>query len=339
MIETSGNIRIDLLGGTLDIRPISLILKNTVTLNAALALKSTVKIEDIKDESVLVDSSDYNQTTIFDSADFTVEKLSSDFFGRFKFIALILNHFHVHSRVKMTIASGSPPGAGLGGSSTLGVALYKALCLLTKRTFDAKRAVEVLNSIEAQILDSGPAGYQDYFPAIYGGILALKPTMDGTDVTQLHSKHFKNTLEKNLTLVYSGQTRLSGINNWEIYKKFFDKDRAVRRGLQEIADLSNEALHAAQESRFGDFIQLMKKEGGARKKLFPNIVTPAMEALYKDCQKQFPDLGLKICGAGGGGCFLLIGAEGGQETLKGRIEKAGMECLDISIEGPKKQSS
>ena len=42
-----------------------------------------------------------------------------------------------------------------------------------------EKVIEIVGNIEAKSLDCGPTGYQDYYPALYGGVLALIPKMDG----------------------------------------------------------------------------------------------------------------------------------------------------------------
>src|SRR5439155_3222259 len=126
------------------------------------------------------------------------------------------------------LESGSPPGAGLGGSSAMGVTCFSALSQFCGEKMDRIEAIQKVNSLEARILDCGPAGYQDYYPALFGGVLGLVAKPGKVLVEQLYSNELKNVLESHLTLVYSGETRLSGINNWEVYKAFFNKDQAVR---------------------------------------------------------------------------------------------------------------
>ena len=67
--------------------------------------------------------------------------------------------------------SDAPTGSGLGGSSAMGVTIYKALAEYTSVALDRDEAIKIVNGLEGKILDSGPAGYQDYHPALYGGIL------------------------------------------------------------------------------------------------------------------------------------------------------------------------
>ncbi|MCR9203452.1 MAG: hypothetical protein NXH75_02675, partial [Halobacteriovoraceae bacterium] len=221
-VETVGSVRVDLLGGTLDLNPINLILDNVVTLNLATSLKAKVIIEDSEKDGVEIESIDYGNKFYFSKKDFTPERLQGEHFGPMKFVCQILDHLELKNKVKLVLQSGSPAGAGLGGSSAMGVTLYSAIKKFKGESLDRLQAIKEVNSVEARILDAGPAGYQDYYPALFGGVLALSPSPAGIEVEQLYNEDLKNFLEEHLTLVYSGQTRMSGINNWEVYKKFFD---------------------------------------------------------------------------------------------------------------------
>ncbi|PJB52273.1 MAG: hypothetical protein CO099_13510 [Bdellovibrio sp. CG_4_9_14_3_um_filter_39_7] len=334
MTETSGSVRVDLLGGTLDLNPINLILPDVVTLNVATSLKARAVISKIEKPGVLIVSRDYQSETYYPCEDFVDSKLRGDHFKELSFVAQILHYFSAHSHLKVELESGSPAGAGLGGSSAMGVTLYSALCDYYKKDLDRSLAIKVVNSIEARILDSGPAGYQDYYPALYGGVLALKANEEKVIVEQCYSPELAQALESHLTLVYSGQARLSGINNWEVYKGFFDQNPKMRNGLSAIAELSSKAYSALKSGKFQELVELIAQEGAARKELFPGIVSSAMAELYATIKKEVPELGLKVCGAGGGGCFLLIHPPSKAEIVKKSVEHHQMKVLDFSVMPP-----
>jgi len=329
-----GSVRVDLLGGTLDLNPINLILPDVVTLNLATSLKAKVKVSAIDFDGVEIISRDYGSVHKFNSRDFTDENLRNNFFGNLSFIAQILNLFGVHKGVSLELESGSPPGAGLGGSSAMGVTCYSALSQYLKIDFDRVDAIHKVNALEARILDCGPAGYQDYYPAMFGGVLGLIAAPGRVMVEQLYCEELKVALESHLTLVYSGETRLSGINNWEVYKAFFNKDQAVRAGLTEIARLSRAALDAIHKGKFSELIKLIGLEGEERRKLFPGILTPSMQELHRELKSFNNHLGMKICGAGGGGCFLLTHKPADRELVDSLIEKYRMTKLEFNVEQP-----
>jgi D-glycero-alpha-D-manno-heptose-7-phosphate kinase len=333
-VEVSGSVRVDLLGGTLDLNPINLILPNVVTLNLATSLKAKVKISSIDYDGVEIISSDYNSTDRFASLDFTPEKLRSGHFRHLTFIAYLLDLFGVTSGVKLELASGSPAGAGLGGSSAMGVTCFSALAKYKNIPLDRLDAIRKVNAIESRILDSGPAGYQDYYPALFGGVLGLVPTPGNVEVHQLFTDELKSTLEAEVTLVYSGETRLSGINNWEVYKAFFNKDEVVRRGLATIAELSSTAFNDIKNKNYKTISSLIGKEGEERRKLFPGILTNSMNEMRLELAKDSHHFGMKVCGAGGGGCFLITHKKEDKKSVQDILKKYQMTELEFVIERP-----
>lgn len=334
MINEAGPVRIDLLGGTLDLAPINLILKDVYTLNLATSLKAEVSLEKTDFDGVEIISLDYDSQTKFSKSDFTEDNLRSDFFGPLRFVATILFHLNCYSNLKMTLKSGSPAGAGLGGSSSMGVTIYKAIARYKNESHTHEDMISEVKKIEAKDLECGPTGYQDYYPALYGGVLALKPTIKGVEVKQLFSPALKEFIENHVTLIFSGQTRLSGINNWEVYKAFFDGDKKTIDGLQEIADLSKKALQAIEKSDFDGFAEYIKEEGAQRTKLFPGIMTEEMTSFFKDASSINSNVGMKVCGAGGGGCFIVIHPPEVKKQLQSLISKFKMTELSFEVEPP-----
>jgi D-glycero-alpha-D-manno-heptose-7-phosphate kinase len=332
-VTVEGSVRVDLLGGTLDLVPINLVLPNVVTLNLATSLKAKVSVTAIDFDGVEIVSKDYQTTDKFKSSDFTTENLQKNYFGNLNFIALILNLFSLHKGVRLELESGSPPGAGLGGSSAMGVTCYSAIAKYLGKPVDRVEAIQKVNALEALIIDC-PAGYQDYYPALFGGVLGLIPKPGSVEVEQLYSEELKAALESNITLVYSGETRNSGINNWEVYKAFFNKDPAVRAGLEEIAKLSHRALLTIREKKFQELIPLIGAEGEERRKLFPKILTPNMLKLHGDLKEKSQHFGMKICGAGGGGCFLITHKKEDRDFVDQLLSKYQMKRLPFNVEKP-----
>ncbi len=127
---------------------------------------------------------------------------------------------------------------------------------------------------------------------------------------------------------------MSGINNWEVYKAFFDKNETVRKGLKEIADLTYEAYNAIKLKDYKIIPELIGKEGKVREKLFSGIVSPKMREVFDIIKKEVPQLGMKVCGAGGGGCFLLIHGPQDRELVAKVVHEQGMKVLEFVIDQP-----
>jgi len=334
-VTNTGSVRVDLVGGTLDIEPINLILKDVVTLNVATGLKAKVVLTKSEFEGIEIHSKDYQKSYKYKSEELTEDNvLYSQNFKEMTFILQILHLFKINSHLHLELSSGAPAGSGLGGSSAMGVTLYKALCEFTSRPYSRETAVARVKAIESRILNQGVAGYQDYFPALTGGVLAIRGKEGFVDVEQLFSLDLKNVLEKHLMLIFSGQSRASGINNWEVYKGFFDKNETVVQGLNKIAEISKSMYEALKSKNWDKMLRAIALEGEEREKLFPGITTDKIKNLISDLRGVGDIIGFKMCGAGGGGCFILIHDGLNVESIKNRVQQQQMEILPFHIESP-----
>jgi D-glycero-alpha-D-manno-heptose-7-phosphate kinase len=331
--RATGSVRVDLVGGTLDLEPINLILPDVVTMNVATSLKANVVLTQTNIEKVVIVSKDYNKSYSFNVTEFTRENLfHTDHFKEMSFVCQILYLFNIKSNISIELSSGAPAGSGLGGSSAMGVTLYKALCEFTNTKLDIDEAVLKVKGCESRVLNQGVPGYQDYFPALCGGILALWGEPGKIRREQLYSKELKYFLEQRVTLVFSGIQRDSGINNWDVYKGFFDKNDNIRSCLENIAKVSAFAYKALKEKDFESLLTNISLEGESREALAKGITPDEIKNLYKTIKSVCPELGIKMCGAGGGGCFILTSTHDNQNRVKEMVLASNMQVLDFFIE-------
>lgn len=334
-VTNQGSVRVDLVGGTLDIEPINLIIKNVVTLNVATGLKASVTLSKTEFDGIEIESKDYHKSYKYSSSELTEDRvLYSKDFQEMSFVLQILRLFKINSNLRLELSSGAPAGSGLGGSSAMGVTLYRALCNFTGHNYDRHTAVMRVKAVESRILNQGMAGYQDYFPALTGGVLAIKGIEGEIKVEQLYSDELKEVLESHLTLISSGQSRASGINNWEVYKGFFDKKPEVVEGLTRIADISNSMYEALKKKDWDKMLNYIALEGLEREKLFPGITTEKIRQFTSDLKKDGNVLGLKMCGAGGGGCFILVHKGLDPKVIETKVKEHGMLILPFKVEAP-----
>ena len=111
--EVEGSVRVDLLGGTLDLNPINVVLQNVVTLNLATSLTAKVLIEDTGDlETIEIDSKDYESKKSFKISELTSNNFHSSFFGPLSFVLEIISLFDLKNGLRVTISSDAPCRVG-----------------------------------------------------------------------------------------------------------------------------------------------------------------------------------------------------------------------------------
>ncbi len=335
LVTSEGSVRVDLVGGTLDLEPINLILPHVVTLNVATSLKAKVELELTDKDSIVIESLDYHKSYEFSSKELTDSNLYySNYFKEMSFVLQIIDLFGIRSGLHIKLSSGAPAGSGLGGSSAMGMTLFKALTELKNLRFDTHLAVLKVKGVEGRILNQGVPGYQDYYPAMVGGILALRGVPGEIRYEQLYTPELKSFLEKHITLVFSGISRDSGINNWEVYKGFFDGKEDIRHGLSTIADISHQTYLAIKHKEYNKILELIGKEGESRKNLAPAIVPQEVSQCYENLKEKNLVEGIKMCGAGGGGCFILTHQADQGEAVREAVQACNFQVLDFHIEQP-----
>ena len=295
-IKSSAPTRIDLAGGTLDIWPLHLFFDNPPTLNAAIDLYATVEIIPRKDKRIFLTSRDLCLSDNFPS----LEALPDD--HPLELVVRTLKFYAPQSGLEISTNCQAPKGSGIGGSSALNIALHGALNRLTGRRYRRAEMIEIAKNIETQVIKV-PAGCQDYFPAMYGGVRKVVPGLQGTKTEKFAISPAE--LTRHFVLCYTGKPRNSGINNWEVTKKVVDGNRAVIRNLKSIRDCAVEMEQALSRGQIKRLAPIFAREWKARKQLAPNISNHEMDQLIRSAIKKGALAG-KVCGAGGGGCIAFI---------------------------------
>jgi D-glycero-alpha-D-manno-heptose-7-phosphate kinase len=320
-IESSAPTRIDLAGGTVDIWPLYLFHDGAQTINAAISLRAHCSIAPRADGRIGVRSDDAG--TAFEEASW--EPLAEH--GEARLVALLLRHFGV-AGVDVRTRSDSPVGAGIAGSSALNIAICGALARLKGLTLGDEELLQIAQNVEAQTIRV-PTGVQDYRPALYGGVAAVELRVDG--VVRVGLSVLPGELEQRLVLAYTGATRNSGINNWEMTKRHIDGNREVQECFDRIRDAAV-GLRAALEARdWGAVASLIDGEWEARKRLAPGVTTPGIDGLIARARSAGA-LAAKVCGAGGGGCLFCVTTPERKAAVSAALAAGGARVLDFAIE-------
>src|SRR4029453_12587638 len=84
-------------------------------------------------------------------------------------------------------------------------------------------------------------------------------------------------LERRLVLAYTGATRNSGINNWEVTKRHIDGDSEVQRRFGRIRDIAGAMRAALERGAWREVGQQIGEEWENRKGLAPGVTTPEID--------------------------------------------------------------
>jgi D-glycero-alpha-D-manno-heptose-7-phosphate kinase len=201
-----------------------------------------------------------------------------------------------------------------------------------KKFIDVHHMVRVAHNLEAQILNT-PTGTQDYYPAVTGGLSLIDYNSD--QINQQVMDFSGTPLETHFLLVYTGKTHHSGLNNFEVLKSAVAKDQVVLKALNEIKIISTDLEQVLKNQSWSEIPDLFKREYSARVQLTPAFTSPEINFL-SELVLANGGLGVKICGAGGGGCVLVWVAPENRQKVIEACEKEKFQCLNSKPVHPEK---
>ena len=319
MIRSSAPTRIDLAGGTLDLWPLHLFFGNPPTLNAAIDLYATVEVTARRDKSIVIESRDLGLKTKFRNLAALPEK------HPLVLLIKLIRFYQPKTGLHLVANCQAPAGSGIGGSSALNIAVNGALNRFTKKGYNREQMIEIARNIETQVIDV-PAGTQDYYAAMYGGVQSIQPGMVKVEPRPLPVD--LKDLNRRFVLCYTGQPHHSGINNWSVYKKTIDGNAKVLKSLSRIAEVARQMEKILAQGRLSRFDHWFNEEWKARKALAPGISTASMDRMIRAARRKGA-LAAKVCGAGGGGCVAFFVKPGSKSYIEQEISKTGGHILNF----------
>jgi D-glycero-alpha-D-manno-heptose-7-phosphate kinase len=327
-VVAHASCRVDLAGSTLDLWPLYLFHPGAVTVNFAVNILTRCQIIPGNDSSIHFKSIDTGREDHFPSfEDFCSAKNVQHHLAAHLVRFFLPAGTRQNRGFTVETNSESPAGAGISGSSALMVAAVSALARYTGSKLDREEIRVIAQNVEAQLIKV-PTGCQDYYPALYGGVNAIHLDVDG-----IHRQSIAvaaEDIESRFVLVYTGAPRHSGINNWEVFKAHINGDKRVFRNFAQIGEIAR-AMHAALES--GDWpevARLLGEEWKLRRTNAPGITTPLIDKLISAAKRKGA-MAAKVCGAGGGGCFVLFVREGSHDAVAEAIRKNGGRVLPFRV--------
>jgi D-glycero-alpha-D-manno-heptose-7-phosphate kinase len=324
IIESSAPTRVDLAGGTIDIWPLYLFHPGATTINFALSLRAHCRIETRDDGRIVLESRD--RKVAFETELAAIEDLARE--ERLELISKLVHFFKPTTGFHLIATSEAPAGAGLGGSSALAIACIGALNQLVGNRYARHKFITLAANIESTVIRV-PAGFQDYFGAFYGAVSCISYRPDGIKREALNVDPAE--IENRIAICYTGEPRLSGINNWEVFKRHIDGDPELFEMFDGIRDSARRMREALVANDWDRAAASMRQAYPNRKRLAPNITTPHMDALVEKAMANGA-VGAKVCGAGGGGCMAFLCAEGRKADVERALAtEQGVEVMNWSV--------
>jgi D-glycero-alpha-D-manno-heptose-7-phosphate kinase len=325
-IESKAPTRVDLAGGTLDIWPLYLFHPGAVTVNAAITRYAYCVIDQHPqgDNHIQLISRDTKREESFDSLGALVKGKRY----RLPLLAEIVKFFQPLGGFTLTTDSEAPAGAGIGGSSAMAVAICAALDRFTGAGKSKVDWIHISRDAEAIVINV-PTGTQDHYPPAFGGAAAIELPPGGEHRVELRVN--LDELERRVLVCYTGKPRQHGINNWEVFKAHIGGKRAVQNSLERISEVAQEMRLAMEKPDWREAGRLMREEWSFRKRNLPTISTRTIDRVIDNVRRNGALAG-KVCGAGGGGCVVLLIEPDARERVEKAITEAGGAVLPTTID-------
>ena len=316
--------RVDLAGGTLDIWPLYLFHPGAQTINFAINCYARCRVSVRRDKVIEMISHDLRRRESFPSFQ-TLKKAKR---LRLPLLGRLVMAFEPTTGLTIETDSEAPAGSGLGGSSALNIAICGALGRLSGKRMPATKMIELACNVEAQVIGI-PTGEQDYYSAVYGGLQAIHLTPHGVQAEKLPVD--AHELSARFVLCYTGQSRASALNNWEVFKAHVDGKNGVIRHFDRIAAIAGAMRQVLLEKDWKQVATLLDQDWQARKKNYPGITTAKIERLIATARRHGA-LAAKACGAGGGGCVVILVEPEAKLKVEEALRRMGARILLFHVE-------
>jgi D-glycero-alpha-D-manno-heptose-7-phosphate kinase len=243
----------------------------------------------------------------------------------------IIEHFGIQVGISVFLASQVPPGTGLGSSSTVAVALIKALAVLKGDRLSQHEVAELACEIEIEKLGM-PIGKQDQYAASFGGLNYVEFGPDGVLVEPIDlPASTLLELERRLMLFYTGRSRDSARILGE-QKSGSERNRTSV--IESLHTIKQAAVGLRQDLLRGDINSVgrwLHSSWLAKRRLAHGISDPWIDQWYETARAAGATGG-KIAGAGGGGFLLLYCEPEHQDSVTAALTDSGLTSFDFCFE-------
>lgn len=326
LIRSRAPLRLGLAGGGTDVSPYCDEFGGAI-LNATIGHYAYATIEPRDESRVQFSSNDQNRVAEYDAS----SELKPD--GNLDLLKYAHNHavreFNAGRPLGLTLTTrvDVPSGSGLGGSSTLVVAVLKAYAEWFNYPLDDYELAHSAYVIERELAGL-QGGRQDQYAAAFGGFNFMEFGQNGKVlVNPLRIREsVVSEFEASILLFYTGASRASAEIIAEQSKNVETRNASAIEAMHQI---KQEAFRMKESLLRGDFRLLhdvLRASWEAKKRMAHRIVNERIEMLYAKALEAGAFCA-RISGAGGGGFMLFLA----DPMRKDRVAEALYKCEDTGI--------
>jgi D-glycero-alpha-D-manno-heptose-7-phosphate kinase len=327
-IRAKAPLRIGFSGGGTDVSPYS-DQHGGAVLNATINMYAYCFLSESDDGQISLKSRDYGHDVNYPVAPILPIDGNLDLFKHI-YNRLVLEYSPPIKPFRLVTHSDAPYGSGLGGSSTLVVAVLHAMAewwRLPLGEYDIARLAYRIEREDAQL----KGGKQDQYSAAFGGFNYMEFYGDRVIVNPLRIKEKTlNELQGSLLLCFTGRSRESAhIIESQIHNVSTGSSQAIE-AMHQVKRDAFEMKEAVLTNRLDRFSEILDRAWKNKKRMSGSISNPEIDALY-DYAKAHGATAGKISGAGGGGFIMFSVDPVNKYDLKNALSAIGHQTLDISF--------
>jgi len=233
--------------------------------------------------------------------------------------------------VRLFLHSDAPAGTGLGGSSTMCVALVGAFQRYLREPWTSYEVAELAYRIEREELGIH-GGRQDQYAAAFGGFNFMEFTRDRTVVNPLKIQpDVQNELSYRLLLCYTGVGHYSNDIIVQQQRNYTERRGDTVDALDQTKRLAIDMKNELLRGNLDEMGRLLDEGWQYKKKFTDGISNDRIDALYARA-REAGALGGKLLGAGGGGYILLFCDFARRAKVAKAVQEAGGRPTDFAFE-------
>jgi D-glycero-alpha-D-manno-heptose-7-phosphate kinase len=232
--------------------------------------------------------------------------------------------------IAVTYETDIPAGSGLGTSSALNVVWLSLAAGKGPQSVDDRgRFAEQAYEVETVLGIIG--GKQDQYAAAYGGFNLFEFEESGVRAIPIQiSPQNIEELESRLSLVYTGQARLSSNLHESVWGGFRAGNRKVVDSLFKLRDSAYATKEIFESGSFDALGDLLSLQHECAKGLDASLSNPLVEGIFDLVRADIS--GGKCCGAGGGGCMVFLSDTPEQKAkVVAKLEKENLRVIDFNF--------
>lgn len=253
-----------------------------------------------------------------------------DYNAGFEIFKGVINVLNINHGFNINVYSELPPGSGMGGSSSLCVALIGAFNLYFNMKMSVHEIAQKAYDIERIELGQ-KGGYQDQFAAAYGGFNFIEFSENVKVIPLKASKEIVNELQYRLILCYVGGSHFSSDIQEEVLRGYVIEKKSYLEAMEDLKNVARSMRSIIESNDIGNlnkFGELLHKGWLAKKSLSSKISNKDIENFYLTSRK-YGVIGGKLLGAGGGGHLLLFSKPEKKFNVIKELEKIGGKIVNF----------